>query len=434
MDIKAARRTERFGARAITCVYWQAGKCNRNPCSFLHRETPIPPNTGYCNGKSTYSHKCMKKPHSSANNKSSPKHNSKNVFIRKMGGGSLAGDYQKPSQSICRYWVNGNCVRGEHCRDLHSWFYGDGFSTLAKLREHKKVITGIALPAGSDKLYSGSTDGTIRTWDCHTGKCVNVVNLGAEVISMISEGPWIFIGLRNAIKSDYVVVVIVKAWNVQAALEFTLDGPKGRALSIVVGSETLFAGDEDGVISAWRGGSESISPFKLVASLNGHTSDVVCLAVGGKMLYSGSMDHSIKVWDMDTLDCKMTLSGHADTVTSLICWDSYLLSSSFDCTVKVWVATEEGSLKVTYTHREENGVLALCGMTDADAKPILFCSCLDNSVRLYELPSFSERGRLFARREVRSLEIGPGGLFFTGDGTGSVTVWKWLDEPKVSSS
>ena len=105
------------------------------------------------------------------------------------------------------------------------------------------------------------------------------------------------------------------------------------------------------------------------------------------MLYSGSMDHSIKVWDMDTLDCKMTLSGHADTVTSLICWDSYLLSSSFDCTVKVWVATEEGSLKVTYTHREENGVLALCGMTDADAKPILFCSCLDNSVRLYELPS-----------------------------------------------
>ncbi|MED6145328.1 hypothetical protein PIB30_024081 [Stylosanthes scabra] len=397
MDIKAARRTERFGARATTCVYWQAGKCNRNPCNFLHRETPIPTTTGYCDAN-TYSLECTKKPHSSANNKSAPKRILKNVLIRKIGG-NLVIDHQKPSHSICRHWVNGNCVHGEKCRNLHSWFYGDGFSTLAKLQEHKKVITGIALPAGSDKLYSGSTDGTIRTWDCHTGQCVNVVNLGAEVISMISEGPWIFIGLRNA----------VKAWNVQAALEFTLYGPKGRVLAMVVGSETLFAGDEDGVISAWRGSSES-------------------------MLYSGSMDHSIKVWDMDTLQCKMTLSGHADTVTSLICWDSYLLSSSTDCTVKVWVATEEGPLKVTYTHREENGVCALRGMTDADAKPILFCSCVDNSVRLYELPSFSERGRLFARLEVRSLEIGPGGLFFTGDGTGLVTVWKWLEEPKVASS
>ena len=54
---------------------------------------------------------------------------------------------------------------------------------------------------------------------------------------------------------------------------------------------------QDGVIYAWRGSSDSEakSPFELVASLSGHTKAVGCLAVGGKMLYSGSMDHSIKV-------------------------------------------------------------------------------------------------------------------------------------------
>lgn len=31
-----------------------------------------------------------------------------------------------------------------------------------------------------------------------------------------------------------------------------------------------------------------------------------------------------------------------------------MLSSSSDCTIKVWVATEEGTLKVTYTRTEEN--------------------------------------------------------------------------------
>ena len=33
------------------------------------------------------------------------------------------------------------------------------------------------------------------------------------------------------------------------------------------------------------------------------------------------------------------------------------------------------------------GVLALSGMNDDQAKPVLLCSCNDNSVRLYDLPS-----------------------------------------------
>ncbi|KAJ1400989.1 Zinc finger, CCCH-type [Sesbania bispinosa] len=405
MDMRVARRsrTERIGT---TCVYWLAGRCNRNPCRFLHEETTLP-STSYHNAYTA--HPYQRKRLSSSEN-TIPKYNSKTVLIRKSAdrgdGTRVTEASKKPSPTICKYWMNDNCVHGDKCRHLHSWFYGDGFSSLAKLQNTR------------------STDGTVRIWDCHTGHCANVINLGAEVTSLIHEGPWIFVGLQNA----------VKAWNIQTASEFTLDGPKGRVLAMAVGNDTLFAAAEDGVISAWRGSSGSKSPFELVASLSGHTNAVACLAVGGKMLFSGSMDQSIKVWDLDTLECKMTLNEHTDKVTSLICWDHYLLSSSSDCTIKVWVATEEGPLKVTYTHTVESGVLALCGMTDAEAKPILFCSCRDNSVRLYELPSFSERGRLFAKREVRSIEIGTGGLFFTGDGTGLVMVWKWLEEPKVAPS
>lgn len=29
---------------------------------------------------------------------------------------------------------------------------------------------GIALPAGSDKLYTGSRDGIVRVWNCNTGQ------------------------------------------------------------------------------------------------------------------------------------------------------------------------------------------------------------------------------------------------------------------------
>lgn len=34
------------------------------------------------------------------------------------------------------------------------------------------------------------------------------------------------------------------------------------------------------------------------------------------------------------------------------------------------------------------GVLHLCGMHDSEAKPVLMCSCNDNCVRIYDLPSW----------------------------------------------
>ncbi|KAF2282853.1 hypothetical protein GH714_043151 [Hevea brasiliensis] len=83
--------------------------------------------------------------------------------------------------------------------------------------------------------------------------------------------------------------------------------------------------------------------------MKGHTSAVICLTVGRNRLYSGSVDNTIRA------------------------------------------------------------LMFLCGMHDAEAKPILVCSCSDNTVYLYELPTFIERGRIFSKSEVRIIQTGPGG-------------------------
>nr|POE95723.1 zinc finger ccch domain-containing protein 17 [Quercus suber] len=114
----------------------------------------------------------------------------------------------------------------------------------------------------------------------------------------------------------------------------------------------------------------------------------------------------------------MTLNEHDDVVKSLMCWDKYLFSGSLDCTIKVWASTKDGCLEVIYTHSEEQNILALYGMTDPDVK----------SVHLYELPTFTDWGRLFTKQEVQTLQIGPGGLFFTGDQTSLLTVYTRLVE------
>ena len=41
----------------------------------------------------------------------------------------------------------------------------------------EQVVSGIALPSGSDKLYTGSTDETVRVWDCQSGQVAFVFNL-----------------------------------------------------------------------------------------------------------------------------------------------------------------------------------------------------------------------------------------------------------------
>ncbi|KAJ9159418.1 hypothetical protein P3X46_024926 [Hevea brasiliensis] len=312
----------------------------------------------------------------------------------KCSDGSEDKTVNKSSNKACDYWMSGSCIKGDGCQFLHSWFRGDWFSLLANLKGHTEAVCGVALPSGSDKLYSGSSDGTVHVWDCHTGQSTRVINLGDEIGSLISEGPWVFVGLPN----------VVKAWNMETAADYNLNGPVGQVYAMTVSSDTLFAGAQDGSILAWKGSTESPNPFELATSLKGHTGAVISLTIGRDRLYSGSMDSTIRAWELDTLQCIHTLNGHADAVMSLICWDDYLLSCSLDRTIK--------------------GAIAFCGMHDAKDKLVLFCSCNDNSIYLYDLPSFNERGRIFSKGEVRTIETGPGGLFFTGDGTGSLNVWK----------
>ncbi|KAF5739304.1 zinc finger CCCH domain-containing protein 48-like [Tripterygium wilfordii] len=399
--------------KGIVCSFWLAGRCTRNPCNFVHGE--LPPHG----------------PHSSVHGRTKqqpdrPRKINTNYDYSKTSSlpstaptGSCSE--QKAPNRVCGNSVYGESAKGDRCQDLRSCSYGDGFSILAKLEGHKRPISGIALLAESDKLCSGSIDGIVKVWDCSTGQCVKLVNLGSEIGSLISEGPWVFLGLPN----------VVKACNIQTCVDYSLEGPVGQVHAMVVGNDVLFAGSQDGTITAWKGSSATDPPFQISASLQGHTSAVTCLTVGVKGLYSGSLDGTIKAWDLITLQCTHTLHRHNAAVMSLLCWDQFLLSCSLDQKIHVWFATEDGNLEVTYTHDVEHGALALCGVSDAEGKPILLCSCDDKIVRCYELPSFMEKDKIFSGGEVQAIDLGPEGLFFTGDTSGGLTVWK-LNEPMKS--
>ncbi|MBA0570317.1 hypothetical protein Golob_003993, partial [Gossypium lobatum] len=173
--------------------------------------------------------------------------------------------------TVRKCWMSGHFYKGDKCWYSHYWSRGDGFAMLAKLEGHKKLfflrsfdfgaIKGISLPSGHDKLYSGSSDGTARIWDGHTGKCLHFIDLGDEAGSLITEGSWCSLAL-----------------NIHSALELNLKGPVGQVSAMIVAGDMLIATAQNCGIIAWRASCETDS-FQLAASMEGHNGAVSCLAV-----------------------------------------------------------------------------------------------------------------------------------------------------------
>jgi WD40 repeat protein len=78
----------------------------------------------------------------------------------------------------------------------------------------------------------------------------------------------------------------------------------------------------------------------LKMTLEGHSTQVISVAISSdnSKIVSGSSDHTIKVWDLNTGRLLNTLIGHSSRVISVAISsnNSKIVSGSLDRTIKVW--------------------------------------------------------------------------------------------------
>ncbi|MCO5552184.1 hypothetical protein L7F22_005695 [Adiantum nelumboides] len=174
---------KRSYVRPPVCTYYMEGRCNRNPCNFLHPDDPsaVASHTGSYNGKrSNFT------PDDSSFQGGSTR---RNVWGRlrgsKAGKVSAFGEarHGKSRDKPCHFFLRGNCNKGDQCNYLHSYTNSNDISFMTQLSGHEKAVRAIALPAGANKLYTGGQDGTIRVWDCDTGQS----GIRALLISLLRE-------------------------------------------------------------------------------------------------------------------------------------------------------------------------------------------------------------------------------------------------------
>ncbi|XP_042423398.1 zinc finger CCCH domain-containing protein 17-like [Zingiber officinale] len=422
---------------AVPCVFWRAGRCNRRPCRFLHAEQPpsapekntkrnlqTPLSSPATNGKrnlqtplsspATNAKRNLQPPFALATKGKrnleppyAPVTNDKHDLAWR--GDNTASSVVLPHASSVIVYDKKNKIAADRDTVRNE----SNCSLLATIRGHQQAISGIALASDTNRLLLGSKDGTISVWDSLTGQRVRVNIMGAEVGALLTEQHWSFMGVFDSFQ----------AYNSHTKTQYIIEELGGQVHAIAASNGFVFAGIQDGSILAWQFNSEELITEQPMASLDGHLLPVVSLLVH-EDIYSGSTDHTIKVWDLTSLQCIQTINGHTSSVMSLLSWGPYILSCSLDNSIKIW-ATSEGSqqLQLVYTHQENNGVISLCGISDANAKSVLICARSDRSICLYDLPSFTQRGQIHFSEELKVVKSDPSGLFFTGDATGELRVW-----------
>ncbi|KAJ3370420.1 hypothetical protein HDU91_006225 [Kappamyces sp. JEL0680] len=200
----------------------------------------------------------------------------------------------------------------------------DGTQPTATFGEnHGKIYS---LLVRKNRIFSASSDQTIRIWDAvsleqvgvlsgHTGG-VNSIKFYQDYILSASSD--------KSIKARLLVLT-------DSSCLHTVSHLPSECLDVAIGDGMLFASGYDSNITAY-----SANDYTRLGTMTGHRWEVWQLEYSNGVLFSGSHDHSIKIWDARNFQNASTLVGHRGYIHALAWGDGALLSGCADRSIKMW--------------------------------------------------------------------------------------------------
>lgn len=188
---------------------------------------------------------------------------------------------------------------------------------VESISAHEDAVNAVVCGGADGVVFSGSADGTVKMWrrEMH-GKSTK--HTPAQTL----------------LKQECAVTALV--------------------VHIKANSTIVYCGSSDGIVNFWEGQNE----YSHGGVLKGHKMAVLCLAsAGGSLVFSGSADKTICVWKKEgnIHTCLSVLTGHDGPVKCLAVMEDkkeeessskqnnnrrwVLYSGSLDKSVKVWSVT-----------------------------------------------------------------------------------------------
>ncbi|KAG1459819.1 hypothetical protein G6F46_006077 [Rhizopus delemar] len=150
--------------------------------------------------------------------------------------------------------------------------------------------------------------------------------------------------------------------------------------------------------------------------LLGHLDSVYCLQFDKRLLFTGSRDRTVKIWDLCTYQCIHTLYGHDASVLCLRYDDELLVTGSSDTTLIVWSMRTRQPISRLTGHM--SSVLDIC----LDSNYIISCS-KDSTIRVWDRHTFELIRTIVAHRgPVNAIEL-VGRKLVSASGVGLIKMW-----------
>ncbi|KAI3669875.1 hypothetical protein L6452_41334 [Arctium lappa] len=222
--------------------------------------------------------------------------------------------------------------------------------------KHFDAISSLSLNEDHSLLYSGSWDKTMKVWRVSDFKCLESISAHDDVINTVvaGSGGFVFSGSADG---------TLKVWRRESQpkrtrhyFSHTLLRQEFAVTSLAISpAGVVYGGCSDGIVHFWE-------HEKLIHGgvLRGHKLAVLCLAASGTMVFTGSADRNICVWQRDDgggHTCVYILHGHTGPVKCL--------------------AVEEERRRRVKTHGDGGG--------GGDAVCILYSGSLDKSVKIWRM-------------------------------------------------
>ncbi|XP_077416145.1 zinc finger protein 106 [Vanacampus margaritifer] len=244
---------------------------------------------------------------------------------------------------------------------------------VAVFSGHTSKVSCLLVSAGAclpHRLYSGSSDQTIRCYSLKKQKLEQQFNLADRVLCLHNRWKFLYAGLANG-----TVVTFDLTTNKQRDV-FECHAP--RAISCLASSQEgsrriLLVGSYDSTISV-----RDAKTGLLLRTLEGHAKTVLCMKVVNDLVFSGSSDQCVYAHNIHSGELLRVYKGHSHAVTVVTVVGKAMVTACLDKQVRVYDLQSQEQLQV-YTGYSD----MVTSMAVHQKK--IYTGCYDGSVQAIEL-------------------------------------------------